>query len=62
MKDDTVYAILDKFHKSIHGDKTPEVRSDNKCFDGSNEIFFDWCRGHGADETDWYIVEAPQQS
>lgn len=49
------WAILDTFHPTLNHGKTPEVRSDNPCFEGDPELFFAWCRQHGADGK-WYAV------
>ena len=55
MKKKQCWAILDTFHRFINGDSTPEVRSDHPCFKGKDELFFQWCRQHGADKK-WYAV------
>ena len=54
-KQTKTWAILDKWHPHINGDKTPEVRSDNPCFEGDSELFFEWCKQHGADGK-WYEI------
>ena len=50
-----VYGILDIFHPSINKGETPEVRSDDPCFNGDIEEFFRWCRIHNADNQ-WYEI------
>lgn len=42
-----LWGIRDRFHPHINGDKSPEIRSDNKAF-ASQIDFFAWCRQHGA--------------
>lgn len=51
-----VYAILDAFHPHVNGDETPEIRSDDECWGGHPDRFFEWCCHHGAYKK-WYEVE-----
>jgi len=51
-----LYGILDTFHPFIHGDKTPEVRSDHPAWNGDIAEFFRWCGQHGALDK-WYEIE-----
>ena len=50
-----VFGILDRFHPSINGDKTPEVRSDHPCFENRGE-FMDWCEHHNAEKSEIYVI------
>ena len=48
-----LYGILDTFHPDLY--QSQEVRSDDICFNGDDELFFQWCRQHGADNK-WYEI------
>jgi hypothetical protein len=48
-----LYGILDTFHPDLY--QSQEIRSDDICFNGDDELFFQWCRQHGADNK-WYEI------
>jgi UPF0288 family protein (methanogenesis marker protein 3) len=54
--DSKVFAIKDRFHSFINGDKTPEVRSDHKNFENRDD-FMAWCKQHGADNSEIYVIQ-----
>lgn len=56
-----VYGIKDRFHKYLYGDKTPIVRSDHPCFEGSMDEFYGWVKQHGADKSEVFEIDDTQE-
>jgi hypothetical protein len=50
-----IWGVKDVWHKGINGEKQPEVRSDNPCFNKPSE-FFQWIYQHGGTNKDAYVV------
>jgi hypothetical protein len=54
--DSKVFAIKDRFHPSINGEKQPEVRSDHENFENRDD-FMAWCKQHGAENSEIYVIQ-----
>lgn len=52
-----VLGVKDKWHPHNNGDESPEVRSDNPCWNGDPLAFIMWVKQHGGEMDDIYYIE-----